>query len=127
MNPFKEQTITRLLNLVDRFLKGERLSTKEIENIYNVSLRTAQRYIVYLREAGFNIKKEKTKYYLDFGVDEEILEEFANKLGLEGMPILNKIKENVFYSKSKLYNKKISLKNFIKNAKIKNRRCFKAY
>ena len=95
----KEQTIVRLLDLVNRFLNGERLSTKEIEKIYDISIRSAQRYILYLKEAKFNIQKDKNKYFLDFGVDEEILEEFAKNLGLQSMQILNKIKENIFYSK----------------------------
>ena len=94
----KDNSNIRVLDLLNRLLKGEKISTKDIEKIYNVSRRTAQRYIDFLQRAGFKLKKEKYKYFLDFGIDDEILEEFAKNAGLK-ISVLNKVKENIFYSK----------------------------
>ena len=57
-------TLSNLCNLVDRLKSGEKISTKQISNEYTVSLRTAQRYIKFIKEAGFNLLKENNKYYL---------------------------------------------------------------
>ena len=55
------KTLSILLQLINKFYQGENLSTSDIEKIYGVSKRTAQRYINYLREAGFNIQKKGKK------------------------------------------------------------------
>jgi predicted DNA-binding transcriptional regulator YafY len=105
------KTLSILLDLINRFYSGESLSTTDIENIYGVSKRTAQRYIKYLKEAGFNIQRKSRKYYLESIIDDEketIFEailSIAQNAGIEDkiLPLLNKLKliseENVFYSK----------------------------
>ncbi|WP_457562808.1 helix-turn-helix transcriptional regulator [Caminibacter pacificus] len=105
------KTLSILLQLINKFYQGENLSTSDIEKIYGVSKRTAQRYINYLREAGFNIQKKGKKYYLDTIIDNEketIFEailSIAKNAGIEEKisPLLTKLKliskENVFYSK----------------------------
>jgi predicted DNA-binding transcriptional regulator YafY len=105
------KTLSILLDLINRFYLGEHLSTSDIESLYNVSKRTAQRYINYLKTAGFDIKKKNKKYYLDTLIDSEketIFEailSLAKNAGIEEniLPLLNKLKliseENVFYSK----------------------------
>ncbi|WP_456488918.1 helix-turn-helix transcriptional regulator [Caminibacter pacificus] len=105
------KTLSILLQLINKFYQGENLSTSDIEKIYSVSKRTAQRYINYLREAGFNIQKKGKKYYLDTIIDNEketIFEailSIAKNAGIEEKisPLLTKLKliskENVFYSK----------------------------
>ncbi|QCI27477.1 helix-turn-helix transcriptional regulator [Caminibacter pacificus] len=105
------KTLSILLQLINKFYQGENLSTSDIEKIYGVSKRTAQRYINYLREAGFNIQKKGKKYYLDTIIDNEketIFEailSIAKNADIEEKisPLLTKLKliskENVFYSK----------------------------
>ncbi len=105
------KTLSILLDLINRFYLGEHLSTSDIENLYKVSKRTAQRYINYLKTAGFDIKKKNKKYYLNTLIDlekETIFEailSIAKNAGIDEniLPLLNKLKlireENVFYSK----------------------------
>jgi len=105
------KTLSILLELINRFYAGECLSTADIENIYGVSKRTAQRYINYLKDAGFNIKSKNRKYFLENIIDEEketifeAIESLAKNAGIEKeiLPLLKKLKliseENVFYSK----------------------------
>jgi len=96
----KEQTtLIKLIDLLNRFYQGDKLSTSEIETLYDVSKRTSQRYIEYLKKAGLDIKKENKKYFLDIKVDDEILKELAKNLGISSSFFLKKIKENIFYSK----------------------------
>ena len=103
-------TLNLLLDIIKRFYQGEKLTTKEISNSYEVSVRTAQRYIKYLQIAGFNIQKEGNFYTLETIVDEnqevlfETIESIIKNTGLENdiMPLLKKLKminkESVFYS-----------------------------
>jgi len=105
------KTLSILLDLINRFYVGESLSTTDIENIYEISKRSAQRYIKYLKEAGFEIKSKNRKYYLENIIDEEketifeAMESIAKNAGIEKeiFPLLKKLKliseENVFYSK----------------------------
>jgi predicted DNA-binding transcriptional regulator YafY len=93
------------------FYTGKSLTTTEIENMYNISKRSAQRYIGYLKEAGFNIKNKNRKYYLENVVEKdkeiifEAIESLAKNAGIEKeiIPLLKQLKliseENVFYSK----------------------------
>ena len=104
-------TLNILLDLINRFYAGEKLSTNDISNIYEISTRSAQRYIKYLKQAGFNLQKEGKKYYLQTIIDDEketIFEaiiSLAKNAGIEKeiLPLLNQLKliseENVFYSK----------------------------
>lgn len=110
--------LNNLFDLVQKFYNGEKLSTKEIASIYNINLRTAQRYINYLKEAGFDIRKEKNKYYLKLPVGIESIIEIAKKFNLS-MPIINKLKTSIYYSKLDV--EKIDLNKFeiLENA-IKN-------
>jgi predicted DNA-binding transcriptional regulator YafY len=105
------KTLSILLDLINRFYAGESLSTTDIENIYGISKRSAQRYIHYLKNAGFNIKNKSRKYYLENIIDEEkemifeAIESLAKNAGIEKelLPLLKQLKliseENVFYSK----------------------------
>ena len=105
------KTLSILLDLINRFYAGENLSTTDIENIYGISKRSAQRYINYLKDAGFNIKSKSRKYYLENIIDEEkemmfeAIESIAKNAGIEEelLPLLKQLKliseENVFYSK----------------------------
>ncbi|AZV46116.1 hypothetical protein C3L23_02160 [Nautilia sp. PV-1] len=105
------KTLSILLDLINRFYAGENLSTTDIENIYGISKRSAQRYINYLKDAGFNIKSKSRKYYLENIIDEEkemifeAIESIAKNAGIEKelLPLLKQLKliseENVFYSK----------------------------
>ncbi|GAB6073618.1 helix-turn-helix transcriptional regulator [Nautilia lithotrophica] len=105
------KTLSILLDLINRFYAGESLSTADIENIYGISKRSAQRYINYLKDAGFNIKSKNRKYYLENIIDEEkemifeAIESLAKNAGIEKelLPLLKQLKliseENVFYSK----------------------------
>ena len=103
-------TLSNLCNLVERLKSGEKISTKQISNEYTVSLRTAQRYIKFIKEAGFNLLKENNKYYLQRGISTkevifEAIESLAKNAGIEKeiLPLLKELKtstdENVFYSK----------------------------
>lgn len=122
--------------MINRFYIGESLSIIDIENIYGVSKRLAQRYIKYLKEAGFNIKRKNKKYYLENIIDEkketifEAIEAIAKNAEIEKeiLPLLKQLKltseENVFYSKFDI--EKIEIMTFrkieeaIKNKKIIN-------
>jgi biotin operon repressor len=100
-----------LLDLINRFYTGETLSTADIEKIYEISRRSSQRYIRYLKEAGFNIKNKNKKYYLENIIDKdqevifEAIESIAKnaRIKKEILPFLRRLKliteENVFYSK----------------------------
>jgi predicted DNA-binding transcriptional regulator YafY len=122
--------------LINRFYLGEKLTTTDVENIYGISRSSAQRYINYLKEAGFNIKSKNRKYYLESIIEKEketIFEailSLAKNAGIEKelIPLLNQLKliseENVIYSKldiekidSKIFRK---IEEAIKNKKIIN-------
>ena len=103
-------TLSNLCNLIDRLKSGEKISTKQISNEYSVSLRTAQRYIKFIKEAGFNLLKENNKYYLKRNISSkevifEAIESLAKNARIEKeiLPLLKELKtstdENVFYSK----------------------------
>jgi len=93
--------LKNLLDLTQRFYNGEKLSAKEIAQIYNVNIRTAQRYPSYLKEAGLDIQKEKTKYFLKMPPGIENIVDFAKSLNLS-LPIVNKLKSSIYYSKLNL-------------------------
>jgi len=130
------KTLSILLDLINKFYTGENLSTTDIENIYGVSKRSAQRYINYLKEAGFNIKSKNRKYYLENIIDEEketifeAIEAIVKNAGIEKeiLPLLKKLKliseKNVFYSKLDI--EKIEPVTFRKiEEAIKNRKLIK--
>jgi len=105
------KTLNILLDIIKRLYQGEKISTTDIELDYEVSIRSAQRYIKYLQEAGFNLSKEGKKYYLSFIIDDtqktifETIEALLKNSGIsnEIKPLIKKLKmingENVFYSK----------------------------
>jgi len=130
------KTLSILLDLINRFYTGESLSSNDIENIYDISRRSAQRYIKYLKEAGFNIKSKNRKYYLENIIDEdkemifEAIGSIAKNAGIEKeiLPLLKQLKliseENVFYSKLDI--EKIELVTFKKiEEAIKNKKLIK--
>jgi predicted DNA-binding transcriptional regulator YafY len=130
------KTLSILLDLINRFYTGESLSTTNIEDIYGISKRSAQRYINYLKEAGFNIKSKNRKYYLENIIDKEkemifeAIESLAKNAGIEEelLPLLKQLKllseENVFYSKLDI--EKIELFTFRKiEEAIKNKKILK--
>ena len=130
------KTLSILLNLINRFYIGESLSTTDIEKIYEISKRSAQRYIKYLKEAGFNIKNKNRKYYLENIIDEdketifEAIESIVKNAGIEKevFPLLKKLKliseENIFYSKLDI--EKIEITTFKKiEEAIKNKKLLK--
>jgi len=130
------KTLSILLDLINRFYAGENLSTADIEKIYKISKRSAQRYIKYLKEAGFEIKSKNRKYYLENIIDEdketifEAMESIAKNAGIEKeiFPLLKKLKliseENVFYSKLDI--EKIEINTFKKiEEAIKNKKLLK--
>jgi len=130
------KTLSILLDLINRFYAGESLSTSDIENIYGISKRSAQRYINYLKEAGFNVKSKSRKYYLENIIDDEkemiieAVESIAKNAGIEKeiLPLLKQLKliseENVFYSKLDI--EKIEPFTFRKiEEAIKNRKIIK--
>jgi len=120
--------LKNLLNILKRLYQGEKLSTQNIADDYEVSLRTAQRYIKYLQEAGFNLKKQNNCYTLETIVDEnqevlfESIESIIKNAGLENeiMPSLKKLKmmnkESVFYSKIDIEKVDVSIFTQIENA-----------
>ena len=121
-------TLNILLNILKRLYRGEKLSTKNIAEDYETSLRTAQRYIKYFQEAGFNLKKQNNFYTLETIVDEnqevlfESIESIIKNAGLENeiMPSLKKLKmmnkESVFYSKIDIEKVDVSIFTQIENA-----------
>jgi len=90
--------IKNLLDLSHRFYDGESLSTKEISELYDIHIRTAQRYIKYLKDANLDIKKNKNKYFVNIPLSMENIKEIAQKLNMT-IPIVNKLKSSVYYSK----------------------------
>jgi predicted DNA-binding transcriptional regulator YafY len=106
------KTLSILLDILNRLYLGEKISTSTIENDYEVTIRTAQRYIKYLKDAGFNLSKKGQFYYIDVVLDEEkeMLFEAINSIAKNSgiyeqiKPILKKLKliseENIFYSKT---------------------------
>ncbi len=130
------KTLSILLDLINRFYTGENLTTADIENIYGISKRSAQRYIGYLKEAGFKINSKNRKYYLENIIDEdkemifEAIESIAKNAGIEKeiLPLLKQLKliseENIFYSKLDI--EKIKPVTFRKiEEAIKNRKLIK--
>ena len=111
--------LKNLFDLTQRFYNGEELSAKEIAQIYNVNLRTAQRYPKYLKEAGLDIRKDKTKYFLKMPVGVENIIDIAKKLNFS-IPIIDKLKTSIYYSKLDI--EKVDLEKFeiLENA-IKNK------
>jgi predicted DNA-binding transcriptional regulator YafY len=105
------KTLSILLDLINMFYSGKSLTTTDIENMYNISKRSAQRYIGYLKEAGFRIKSKSRKYYLENIIDKDkeiifkAIESLTQNTGIEKkiFPLLKQLKliseENVFYSK----------------------------
>ena len=111
--------LKNLFDLIQKFYNGEKFSTKEIASIYDVNLRTAQRYISYLKEAGFDIKRDKNKYYLKMPVGIESIIEIAKKFDLS-IPLIDKLKTSIYYSKLDV--EKIDLNKFeILEDAIKNK------
>jgi predicted DNA-binding transcriptional regulator YafY len=106
------KTLSILLDILNRLYLGEKISTSIIEQNYEVTLRTAQRYINYLKESGFNLSKSGKFYSIDVVLDDEkemlfeAINSIAKNSGIyeEIKPILKKLKliseENVFYSKT---------------------------
>ena len=103
--------LKNLFDLTQRFYNGEKLSAKEIAEIYNINLRTAQRYPKYLKDAGIDIRKEKTKYYLKMPVGVENVIDLAKKLNLS-IPVIDKLKTSIYYSKLDI--EKVDLEKFEK-------------
>jgi len=103
--------LKNLFDLTQRFYNGEKLSAKEIAEIYNINLRTAQRYPKYLKDAGIDIRKEKTKYYLKMPVGVENVIDIAKKLNLS-IPVIDKLKTSIYYSKLDI--EKVDLEKFEK-------------
>jgi predicted DNA-binding transcriptional regulator YafY len=105
-------TLRILLDILNRLYLGEGISTSIISSDYGVTIRTAQRYIKYLKDAGFNLTKKEQFYYIDVVLDEEkemlfeAINSIAKNSGVyeEIKPILKQLKliseENVFYSKT---------------------------
>ena len=105
-------TLRILLDILNRLYLGEGISTSIISNDYGVTIRTAQRYIKYLKDAGFYLTKKGQFYYIDVVLDEEkemlfeAINSIAKNSGVyeEIKPILKQLKliseENVFYSKT---------------------------
>jgi len=106
------KTLSILLDILNRLYLGEKISTSIIEQNYEVTIRTAQRYINYLKESGFNLSKSGKFYSIDVVLDDEkemlfeAINSIAKNSGIyeEIKPILKKLKliseENVFYSKT---------------------------
>ena len=106
------KTLSILLDILNRLYLGEKISTSTIENDYEVTIRTAQRYIKYLKDAGFNLSKNGRFYSIDVVLDEEkemlfeAINSIAKDFGIyeQIKPILKKLKliseENIFYSKT---------------------------
>jgi len=117
-----------LLNIIKRLYQGEKLSTQNIADDYEISIRSAQRYIKYLQTAGFNLKKQNNFYTIETIVDEnqevlfESIESIIKNAGLENeiMPSLKKLKmmnkESVFYSKIDIEKVDVSIFTQIENA-----------
>ena len=103
--------LKNLFDLTQRFYNGEKLSAKEIAEIYNINLRTAQRYPKYLKDAGIDIRKEKTKYYLKIPVGVENVIDIAKQLNLS-IPVIDKLKTSIYYSKLDI--EKVDLEKFEK-------------
>jgi len=104
--------LKNLFDLTQRFYNGEKLSAKEIAKIYNINLRTAQRYPKYLKKSGIiDIKKEKTKYYLKMPVGVENIVAIAKEFNFS-LPIIDKLKTSIYYSKLDI--EKVDLEKFEK-------------
>jgi len=93
--------ITHLLLLL---YQGEKLTTSEIAKTYNVSLRTAQRYIKIIKNSGFNVKKINKKYFLEINISNEekiilqTLKLFLKNTGLNSkVAFLKKINEKEYF------------------------------
>ena len=100
--------LKNIFDLLNRFYSNEKLSIKDIEDIYGVSKRTAYRYInEYLKPAGFNIVKVDNKFKLkrDDNFDTFVIETIKNFSKEVG--VYNKLKsifkdletKNIVYSK----------------------------
>jgi len=109
------KTLSILLELINRFYNGEYISTDDISKQYGVSKRTAQRYINYLKKAGFNIQKQKKRYFLGFFLDNEkellfqTIKSLAKNAGIdkELLPLLKELKlinQNIIFSKLDIEN-----------------------
>ena len=86
--------ITHLLLLL---YQGEKLTTSEIAKTYNVSLRTAQRYIKIIKNSGFNVKKINKKYFLEINISNEekiILQTLKLFLKTKLLSLKNSLKKN---------------------------------
>jgi len=84
-----QSTLERLLFLINEFYKGRSFTIKEIAQTFETSPRTASRYINdYLKKAGFTIKKDGRKIYLERKFSEdahialEAIENFARECGI---------------------------------------------
>ena len=108
-----------IANLIFR-LQKEALSTKEISDIYNINIRTAQRYIKTIKESGFIIKNNNNKYriinFLDN--DSEIVLDmmdsiFQNNAFEKIKKSLNHKNKDVFYLKINIEKTKDLIEKFL--------------
>ncbi|WP_053957667.1 helix-turn-helix transcriptional regulator [Inediibacterium massiliense] len=77
INIYIQDKIHGLTFLMYEFLRGKKLSTKEMGEYIGKSQRTCQRYIEILRDCDVPIKSEKNKYYLD--VEKEFIPIYLTK------------------------------------------------
>ena len=115
--------LKNLFDLVQRLYNGERLSVKDIAEIYNLNYRTAQRYPKYLEAIGIDIRKtkegKKVIFYIKLPAGAESIVDVAKKLNLS-IPIIDKLKTSVYYSKLDIEKVDLSKLEILEEA-IKNK------
>ena len=109
MKTNSSKLVKNLLDLIQRFYNGEKLTSKKIAELYDVNLRTAQRYPNYLKDGGMDIRKDKNQFYLKMPVGIENAIEMIKKLNVS-LPVINQLKTSIYYSKLDL--EKVDLYKF---------------
>jgi len=122
----------KIANLIFR-LQKKALSTKEISEIYNINIRSAQRYIKTIKEAGFNIIKNNNKYRIINSIDNDseiVLDMmdsiFQNSAFEKIKKSLNHKNKDIFYLKINIEKSNDLIDIFLKIEKaIKNKQILK--
>jgi len=109
MKTNSSKLVKNLLDLIQRFYNGEKLTSKKIAELYDVNLRTAQRYPNYLKDGGMDIRKDKNQFYLKMPVGIENALEMIKQLNVS-LPVINQLKTSIYYSKLDL--EKVDLYKF---------------
>jgi predicted DNA-binding transcriptional regulator YafY len=111
-----------MLELILLFQKGKRLSTYDIAETFNVSIRTAQRYVQMIKKTLPLQKDILNKYYIKekISINDKIALK-AIKLYMKNIGLLDSYEESYFYAKLDVEKIDLELFNILEKAIIEKK------